>query len=404
MKYDIAVIGSGMSGLMASIYLAEKGLNTVVISKGDPICSVSSGCIDIAGTGTDTLDAIKNFPEEHPYHKVGEQGIISSIQYFKDLMAVHGFEYTGNSNKNRTILTPIGKKRTTSLVPFPMEYADISEGETFHIISFKDIKDFFPSYITGNFPNAGVSIFDAGTHTTLGIAAKMDNEDFLASFISWIRLQNIKQNKIGIPAVLGITKTAEILKKLKQETGKIFFEIPTLPPSIPGLRLYRNLKKIAEKKGVSFYGTADIADFKTEGSKIVDLTIKKPGRPDHVAAEVFILATGSFVSGGLFSDKNNFIETVFNISVYTPEGNELFNEDFFKLGHPIEKSGILINNDFKPENTEYKNLFAAGSILAYSETMKYGCGHGMAISTGVAAAKKAEEYLKGNSKNRGTLK
>lgn len=394
MKYDIAVVGSGMSGLMASIYLAEKGLNTVVVSRGDPICSVSSGCIDIAGTGAYTPDEIENLPKEHPYHKVGKKGIISSIQYFRDLMSEQGFEYKGDIEKNRTILTPIGKKRVTSLVPFPMEHAYISEGEAFHIISFKDIKDFFPSYLTGIFSDTGVSIFDAGIHTTLGIAAKMDNEDFLSSFISWVGSQNIKQNKIGIPAILGITKTVEILRRLEKETGKLFFEIPTLPPSIPGLRLYRNLKKIAEKKGVSFYGAAEITDFKTEENRITNLTIKKPGRPDHVAADVFILATGSFVSGGLFSDKNSFIETVFAIPVHSPAGKEFFNEDFFKLGHPIEKSGILVNDDFKPENAEYENLFAAGSILAFSETMKYGCGHGMAISTGIAAAKHAQEYLK----------
>jgi len=47
-----------------------------------------------------------------------------------------------------------------------------------------------------------------------------------------------------------------------------------------------------------------------------------------------------------------------------------------------------------PEDSEYENLFAAGSVLAYSETMKYGCGHGMAISTGVAAAKNAGEYIR----------
>lgn len=394
MKYDIAVIGSGMSGLMASVYLAEKGFNTAVISKGDPICSVSSGCIDIAGTGTDTMDALKEFPGEHPYHKVGKDEIISSIQYFKDQMAGHGFEYTGNIEKNRSILTPIGRKRVTSLVPFSMKHADIKKGEDFHIISFKDIKDFFPSYITGNFKNTDVSIFDAGTDTTLGIAVKMDNKEFLSTFINWIKMQNIKQNKIGIPAVLGISNTVQIMKKLEKETGKIFFEIPTLPPSIPGLRLYRNLKQIAENRGVSFHGTAEITDYEAEKNIILGLTIKKPGRPDYVYADAFILATGSFVSGGIFSDKNKFTETVFNIPVHAPAEEELFNENFFKLGHPIEKSGILINNNFKPKDAGYENLFAAGSILAHSETMKYGCGHGMAISTGIAAAKSAKDYLK----------
>lgn len=394
MKYDIAVIGSGMSGLMASIYLAEQGLDVAVVSKGDPICSLSSGCIDIAGTGKETLDLIENFPQEHPYHKVGKKNISDSIQYFKDLMEEQGINYIGDSRKNRSILTPIGKHRITSLVPLTMKYADINKNDTFHIISFKDLKDFFPSYITGIFPGTGISVFDAGTHTTMGIAAKMDNANFLSSFITWIKLQNIKQNKIGVPAVLGIINTQSIVKKLEKETGKIFFEIPTLPPSIPGLRLFRNLKSIAEKKGVSFYGSAEIIDYKKENNKILNITIKKPGRPDYVDADAFILATGSFVSGGLFLNKNNFKETVFNLPVYSPITEELFNQDFFKLGHPIEKSGILINKNFNALESSFNNLFIAGSIMAHSETMKYQCGHGMAISTGIEAAKHAQEFIK----------
>lgn len=393
MKYDIVVIGSGMSGLLASIYLTEQGLKTAVVSKGDPICSLSSGCIDIAGTSERTLDAIDNFPQEHPYNKVGNTEIYNSIQYFRDLMEKQGCTYTGDIRKNRKILTPLGRNRITSLAPFTMGYADIKKDETFHIISFKDIKDFFPSYITGKFPNAEISIFDAGTYTTMGIAAKMDNEEFLSSFITWINLQKINQTKIGIPAVLGITKTLKIIKKLEKGTGKFFFEIPTLPPSIPGLRLYWNLKSIAEKKGVSFYGSAEIIDFKKEKDKITNITIKKPGRPDYVDAKAFILATGSFVSGGLFLDKDIFKETVFNLPVYFPKNEELFNQDFFKLGHPIEKAGIIIDNNFKALGSGYNNLFIAGSILAYSETMKYQCGHGMAISTGIAAAKHALKFL-----------
>ena len=398
MKYDIAIIGSGMSGLMASIYLAEQGIKTAVISKGDPICSLSSGCIDIAGNDELTLDSIDKFPQEHPYKKVGNTEIYNSIQYFRDLMEKQGCYYTGDIRKNRRILTPLGRTRVTSLVPFSMEYADIKKDETFHIISFKDIKDFFPSYVTGEFPDTDISIFDAGTYTTMGIAAKMDNTEFLSSFITWINLQNIKQGKIGIPAVLGITKTFKIIKKLEKETGKFFFEIPTLPPSIPGLRLYRNLKSIAEKKGVSFYGSSEIIDFKKNNDRIINITIKKPGRPDQVGADAFILATGSFVSGGLFLDKNIFKETVFNLPVFSPKNEELFNQNFFKLGHPIEKAGILIDNNFKALESGYDNLFIAGSILAFSETMKYQCGHGMAISTGIVAAKNALKFLGGTLK------
>jgi succinate dehydrogenase/fumarate reductase flavoprotein subunit len=46
--YDIVVIGGGMSGLMASLYLAGKGFKTALISQGDPVCG--SSLLAIAST------------------------------------------------------------------------------------------------------------------------------------------------------------------------------------------------------------------------------------------------------------------------------------------------------------------------------------------------------------------
>ena len=100
------------------------------------------------------------------------------------------------------------------------------------------------------------------------------------------------------------------------------------------------------------------------------------------------------MSGGLFASMDTVKETAFDLPVYLPTGREnWFNDDFFVAGHAIEKSGIEVDSSFRPLGAEFENLFVCGSILAFSEIMKYRCGHGIAIVTGMAAANMCEEYI-----------
>ncbi|MEA3428389.1 MAG: hypothetical protein U9Q84_04060, partial [Thermodesulfobacteriota bacterium] len=132
------------------------------------------------------------------------------------------------------------------------------------------------------------------------------------------------------------------------------------------------------------------------------VTLSNAGRAVSVQGRAFIMATGSFVSGGLFASTDTVKETAFDLPVYLPTGREnWFNDDFFVAGHAIEKSGIQVDSSFRPlgrpldrsPGAELENLFVCGSILAFSEIMKYRCGHGIAIVTGMAAANVCEEYI-----------
>lgn len=64
--HDVVVIGGGMSGLTAAIHLAGKGLRTALVSRGDPVCSLSTGCIDVLDIGKRPLEAMGELPEGHP--------------------------------------------------------------------------------------------------------------------------------------------------------------------------------------------------------------------------------------------------------------------------------------------------------------------------------------------------
>ena len=385
--YDVVIIGGGMSGMMAAIALADMGRKIAVVSKGDPVCCLSTGCIDVLATDGDPLKGVGSLPDNHPYHLVGENAIRESLEMFRDIMSEGGMPYVGDVRVNRTILTPIGRHKITCLVPGTMEFADFHSDEYIHVISFKKMKDFYPDYITSRYKNAGYSIFDAGIATTAGIAERFENRKFLEGFISWLKGLDIPEGRIAIPAVLGMRFAGDVCNEISAELGRNVFEIPTLPPSIPGLRLFGGLKNALLKRGGDLYWGREIYSVEKLGNQIEAVTLVGAGRSARVQGNAFILATGSFVSGGLHTSMNSVEETVFDLPAYLPGGRESwFNDDFFAPGHAIEKSGICVDPSFRPVDTRIENLFVCGSILAFSEVMKYRCGHGMAIATGVAAA------------------
>ncbi len=392
-NYDTVIVGGGISGLMAAIDLTRKGKRVAVVSKGDPVCCLSTGCIDILKGVDSPMESICDLPENHPYHLVGTGGIDRAAGLFLSVMEEAGLSYVGNTAQNRYILSPGGTRKQTALVPESMAHGDMEENETLNVITFKGMKDFFPGYVTAKFKNAEVYEFDPGIGSTLGIATKFDDPVFREAFVSWFKSQGISGGKIAMPAVLG-TKP-RVFGELARELDRKIFEIPTLPPSIPGLRMFKALKTCLQDSGVDLYWGRAVKSVEKDDDAIEAVTLAGMGRSTRIEGRSFILATGSFVSGGLYARQDGVVkESVFDLPAHVPGNRESwFGHNFFETGHGIEKAGIRVNKWFQPEDTGIPNLFVCGSILAFSETMKYGCGHGMAIATGVAAAEKCEEYL-----------
>ncbi len=393
-EYDAVAIGGGVSGIMASLTLASKGFKTALVSRGDPVCCLSTGCIDVFSHSDEPLSGIRALLPDHPYSLVGEKGIVDALSFFSEIMEEAGLPYEGDPGRNRKILTPIGSTKCTCLVPRTMAHADMPSNEYLHVISFQGIKDFFPGYITSRHRNSTYSVYDAGVPTTLGIAARFDDASFLDAFINWLRGLEIPHDRVALPAVLGTIDPASVVEKISQAIGRKVFEIPTLPPSIPGLRLFRALKRVMQNRGIHLYWGKEITSVERQGRTVEAVTLATTGRAKRVQGRAFVLATGSFVSGGLFAGRDSVRETVFDLPVFVPgERKDWFNTDFFSGGHSIERAGVRVDRDFRPVESKIDNLFACGSILAECEIMSLQCGHGLAVATGVAAAKSCAQGL-----------
>ena len=112
MKFDIIIIGGGLSGLTAGIALAEAGKDVALVSAGQSTLHFGSGSLDLLGCdekGNDIynpLDAIKEVNSKHPYNKL--ENVSSLAGMAKQLLERAGIATTGNATSNHWRITPIG--------------------------------------------------------------------------------------------------------------------------------------------------------------------------------------------------------------------------------------------------------------------------------------------------------
>jgi glycerol-3-phosphate dehydrogenase subunit B len=288
-----------------------------------------------------------------------------------------------------------GTFKTTCLTPLTMQSSPQSDDERIHIVTFSGLKDFYPGYIISRLSNASYSTYDAGVSTTMGIASKFEDDSFLEAFILWLEKQNIREDKIAVPAVLGLESAAAILQKIEHRLERPVFEIPTIPPSMPGRRLFNGLKDHFRRKGGVIYWNWPVVGVEKSGRQIEAVMAESHGRPNSLNARAFILATGSFVGGGLWAKHDKITEKIFNLPVFVPgERDVWFDQDYFSMNHGIGQAGIEVDSTFRPANCSWDNLFVCGAILAHTEALKNGCGNGFAIATGHAAAQSCLEHMR----------
>ncbi len=394
-EYDVIIIGAGVAGLTAGTVLAGQGFKVAIVTTGEPTACLSTGCIDVCSRDHNPLHGISHLPEKHPYHLVSQVAIRESLDNFKEAMTEMGIPYMGMPEDNRQILSALGTFKTTCLTPVTMAAAPQNAREDIHIITFAGLKDFYPSYIISRCKNASSSTYDAGVSTTMGIAAKFEEKEFLEGFIRWLEKLNISESKIAFPAVLGLESAAEIVKQIEARLERPIFEIPTLPPSMPGRRLFNAMKDYFRKKGGVIYWNWQVVGVEKAGKIIEAVTTPSAGRPSSLNAKAFILATGSFVGGGLHALRETIIENIFNLPVHIPGPRETwFDNDYFSFNHGIGKAGILVDSHFRPAGSAWENIFVCGSILANTDVLKNGCGHGLALATGSTAASSCAEYIR----------
>lgn len=406
MKFDYIVIGGGLCGLTAGIRLASKNKKVAIVSSGQSALHFCSGSFGLLGNVNGELvsnpvKGAESLPENHPYSLLGSE-MATLAKDAKEILTNAGIKLNGEAEKNHYTLTPFGEVRSSWLTLNEYPAFESAEKLPFKKVLAVNINGFlesYPTFLAENLGKAGVPVrvetidiekiaalrkakFDMRTIT---VAKHIDDAaiEELANKINSIAAEG---ETVLVPAIIGL-KNYNQIEKLKSLVKNEVYCIPTLPVSLGGVRSQTLLEKYFEALGGTFLLGDHVETGNIEGDVVKDIVTANLSE-DHLTADAYILATGSYLCEGLIANPNGFTEPVFGLTVKSPENrDEWYAEDFF-APQPYMSFGVEVDKEFHPmkEGKSIKNLYAAGSVLAHCKSLDEDSGAGCAMLTGLKVA------------------
>jgi glycerol-3-phosphate dehydrogenase subunit B len=401
---DTIVIGAGLAGLMGALALAEAGRKPLVLAKGQGATHWTSGTIDVWGFAgaAEPLPALRELVQsrlDHPYARVGIDGIEQALSRFRALMEAARYPYVGSLERNVLLPTAVGALRPAALLPATMAAGDSRLGGEILVAGFHELRDFFPSLAAANLSSQGVPA--RGVYLQLPpIKRKLDfNTRVFAQLFEdpafrehvGRQLRELRQGatRIGLPAVLGLGDPLGVVADLQRLSGAQIFEIPTLPASVPGMRLFKIFRDaIVAAGGRIQTGSEVLRGFGANGH-LDGVYSAAAAREQEHRANAFLLATGGIAGGGVRTDHTGAVwETALGLPIQAPASRgEWFLPRFLdERGHPVYQAGVITDADLRPTSLDgqvvYTNVAVAGAALACADPVRERCYSGLALATG----------------------
>ncbi|MFN8441777.1 MAG: glycerol-3-phosphate dehydrogenase subunit GlpB [Caldilineaceae bacterium] len=422
--FDLLVIGAGLTGLTAALTAAQAGLKVGIIAKGMGATHWHAGTIDLLGylPGADQpvsapFEALASLPADHPYHRLGADTIRQSLASFQQMLNEVGLTYANatTAGQNLSLPSPVGAVRPVYAAPTAQLGGTLGQKDPLLLVGFRGLRDFYPKLIAENLCKQGYQaraelvpldlIWSRRDINLVHLAEALDQSANRHHLGAALKKLVHPSERIGLPAILGLDQHQLTLSELQTQTGATVFEIPTLPPSVPGIRLYRALRTQLQKQGVRIEANMEVSSFGAQEGRIQWVETATSSRPLRHYASNFLLATGGILGGGFNSDAaGNVWEVVFRLPLTAPQDRrQWFQSKFLDArGHPIFHGGVEVNKQWQPidgaGNLIYRNLWAAGGLLAHADPIRERSLEGLAITTGMVAAGSVVKVVKGLDK------
>ncbi len=415
---DLGIIGSGIAGFSASIFALNRKIKTAQIGNTGAVAYTTGyldlyGAPDMAGGKTtdpwQALERLKETAPDHPLTKITPDDIRDSLTQVTTFLTENGIAYNTPSEHNITALTPAGTTKQTLCIPNTMANGPVAltARPACVIIGFKGLKGFSAKQVVANLKEQWPGLttarltFPDMEHGELYpevMARALEVPATRKRLALLLKEAANGSSHAGLPAILGMHNPDKVKQHLEELSGLKLFEIPTMPPSVPGIRLREMFEQVFPQKGVTLIPQQKV-DTITFNDNNVTLGLSDSYGPVIVEAKAVILATGRFLSGGLEARIDGIREPLLHLPVSQPGGRTAwYNKSYTaKEGHQINRAGIEVDNQFRPLNHDGKPfhpaLFGAGSILAHQDWIRSRSGAGIAISTAYKAVEAAEQYI-----------
>jgi len=417
---EVIVIGAGPAGLLAAWVARQRGAKVRVLASGIGTTHISPGWIQVLNKSPDSSLAswITAHPE-HPYALAGVDALAGGLAALREVCARAGLNYVSDADPsiasgqalaaNFRISTALGAVIEAAVVPQSFAAGDLRQPGAMLIGGPAGWRDFFTKLCADNLARQGypaqsatfdlpelhTSHFDA---TPVGLARLFDRADVRERVVAQLKPKLDGATRVGFPAVLGLDHGAEAWRDLSDRLGVPAFEIPTLPPSVPGMRLFNAFKAALTHAGVPILLDMTAVRGVVEGGRATGIVVPDVVRDRTYRADTFILATGGLYGGGITSDYTGTLrEAVFGLPLQTPAGSQ---DDWFapqflgQAGHPIHRTGVRANTQMQPVDEFGRIILAnvriAGRLLAGCDPLAEGSTEGVWLATAYRAATKDE--------------
>lgn len=257
---QLAVIGSGMAGMAAAIFARNRGITTAQVGRTSEM-SFASGCLDLFSTlpghpprvfadPFEGIAALVKVRPKHPYAHVTEDQIRNGFQEFTRFMAQAGICFHGpDRDANQQMITPAGTLKPTWQVPSAMIAGAraVAENQRIGLVDIQGLKGFSSMQMAQTLKTklpgiTGATIAFPGRETAGDLMCErlawdLETPAVMDRFIQRLRPHANPVEVLGLPAVLSLYRFEAQRRILEQALGRPVFEIPTLSPSVTGMRM-----------------------------------------------------------------------------------------------------------------------------------------------------------------------
>ncbi len=412
---DVIVIGAGLAGLTAAALAARAGASVRLIAQGWGQQIVAPGWISVwDGAEGDALaaagEAVATHPD-HPYAVAGAEAIGPALDAFRAVAETVGLAYDmPDGGRNLRLPTALGAIQTPRMAPRGLAQGDLTDvAGPVLLVGFRGWRDFQPELAAGNLRAGGIDaraiwidppeFRDYWDEWPGDFARLLDQGAAREAVARQVAPHARGAAKVGFPAVLGMDRPDEALTHLAEALGCPVFEIPSLPPSNPGVRLSSRLRTWLLRQRARVQVGHPVVRARVEGRRCVAVEVEGLGHANVFYADRFILATGGLYNGGILSDDTGRLwEPLFDLPLVTPPGEGRtgwYGERLLQRGgHAVHRvTGVRVDADMRPLNAAGEpvldNLQAVGHLLTGFNPLTDGCAEGVDLVTAYRAVETA---------------
>ena len=412
-RADVVVIGAGLAGLSCAAELASSGASVFLAGKGMAATHWTHGGLDVAvAAGARTpRDGVRLLADEaaHPYAALASE-IEGAMDGHLARLAGAGLPMRGSLDAPLVpIPTAIGGLRPAAILPEAQAAAlDPWQGDGLLLLAFRGYRDAWAAYAARNL---AASDWPGGPGVIRGLEVELPDLEELRNLNArslahlfedpaWRgpALEAIARAvpegswRIGLPAVLGIGAHTVVFSEAEAAVGHRIIEMPSLPPSIPGLRLYDALRGTILAAGGRAQVGFDVVEVERDGRRVVAIHTEAASRTLRLGADQFVLATGGIGGEGIRAlPDGTLVERVLGLPVEAPPRDRWFSDDPL-VPHPLEAAGIRVDESLRPldaqGNVVFDNVRVIGSALAGMHYLEQRCGDGVALTSAHAVARR----------------